>query len=372
MHLVTVDDLKLLEPRVRVVWSGSVSECQFEAPLFVTGSAAQQFAEEHHRSLSNPAPALYAIADAQVHRYGCVVWDDCVLGGEGWPGLPSFTAPAARLLGLAASEYFRNTTPAIKPRCVSGVALLLARPGDDIYGHWLIDIFPIVWLAIRSGMRPQYILQKDTPEYALQWLRASGTSDSSLIFYDPESDVLQVECLVVSPGLRRGNCLHEELREYRDWFEVLAAAQAPRKSRGNRRIFASRRSWTSPRRELLNRNMIEDRFRARGFELYEPESDPLAAQISMFRQARWLVGESGSALHNSIFCAPGSLIGVLGAAQRRPLIQSRLCKIFDQKIAYAVGEALLRAQSRDFRALAPYVIAPTIVDEFLDRLETAA
>lgn len=120
---------------------------------------------------------------------------------------------------------------------------------------------------------------------------------------------------------------------------------------------------------MLNRAPIEERFRAHGFHFYEPERDPFAIQMSMFREAPLIVGESGSALHNSMFCAPGSLIGVLGAAQRRPLIQSRLCKIFGQRIAYAMGDALVRPRTPDFTIVAPYVIAPEIVDEFLARLE---
>jgi capsular polysaccharide biosynthesis protein len=371
MRFIEVNALKSAGPRVRVLWSGSPSKCEFEAPLFIIGSAAQAFADQHRTALTNPAPALYAIADAEVHGFGSVSWDDCVLGGEGWPGLPSLTAPAARLFGLSAAEYFQNAAPPGKRRRIDGVALLLARPGDQIYGHWLIDIFPIAWLALRSGMRANYILPNDTPEYALRWLRAIAKSDSSFIFYDPMSEVLLVECLLISPGLRRGNCLHDEIREYRDWFEALVGVETHDEPATNRRIFVSRRSWTSPNRHLLNRITVEDRFRQHGFELYEPQHEPLPAQISAFRQARCVVGESGSGLHNSIFCAPGAVVGVLGPAQRRPLIQSRLCKIFGQKIAYAVGEALLRDASSEFRAVAPYVIAPAIIDEFLDRLQAA-
>jgi hypothetical protein len=372
MRFIDVDALKSAEPRVRVLWSGSASKCQFEAPLFVIGSAAQAFADQHRTSLTNPEPALYAIADAEVHGLGSVSWNDYILGGEGWPGLSSLTAPGPRFFGLSAAEYFQNAAPARKRRRVKGVALLLARPGDHIYGHWMIDIFPIVWLAtMRAGVQPNYILRNDTPEYALAWLRAVARSDSNFIFYDPKSEVLQVESLLISPGLRRGNCLHDEIREYGDWFATLAKAEAGQARGADHQLFVSRRNWSSPHRQLLNRVAIEERFRSRGFELYQPEGEPLSAQISMFRQARCVVGESGSGLHNSVFCAPGTVVGVLGAAQRRPLIQSRLCKIFGQKIAYAVGEALLRANSPELRAVAPYVIAPAVIDEFLDRLQAA-
>jgi hypothetical protein len=45
MHLVDVDDLKSLKPRVSVIWSGSSTECRLEAPLFamVSGTHAGEY-----------------------------------------------------------------------------------------------------------------------------------------------------------------------------------------------------------------------------------------------------------------------------------------------------------------------------------------
>lgn len=163
MRLIQVDQLELAEPRVRVLWKGTASDCQFEPPLFVSGSAAQEFAEQHRQSFTNAAPALYAITDAQVHGVGCVSWDECVVGGAGWPGLSTLTQAGPRLFGQSAAEYFQKTARTTKRRRVDDVAVLLARPGDNIYGHWLIDILPIVWLATRSGLRPKFILREGTP-----------------------------------------------------------------------------------------------------------------------------------------------------------------------------------------------------------------
>jgi hypothetical protein len=85
MHLIEVDDLKLLKPRVSVIWSSSSSECRLEAPLFAIGTRSQEFID-HHKSKSYailPAPAIYAIDDAEVHGLGAVCWDNVVLGGDG-------------------------------------------------------------------------------------------------------------------------------------------------------------------------------------------------------------------------------------------------------------------------------------------------
>jgi hypothetical protein len=44
MHLINVDDPKLLKPRVSVIWSSSSSECRLEAPFFamMSGDACRE------------------------------------------------------------------------------------------------------------------------------------------------------------------------------------------------------------------------------------------------------------------------------------------------------------------------------------------
>jgi glycosyl transferase family 61 len=373
MYLINLDDLKSLGPRVSVIWSGASTECRSEAPLFAIGSASQKFIDHHKNSHALlTAPAVYAIDGAEVHGLGAVCWDNLVLGGDGWPGLSSLTTPAPRFFGQSAKDYFQNVASGRRRRRIDGAALLLARPGDHIYGHWLIDIFPIVWLTIvRAGFRPKYILRDGSPEYAVSWLRATGASTSDIIFYDPKAEILEVERLLVAPGLRRGDFLHPAFKEYRDWFETVAGLRPTEPRGGDRRIYISRREWKSPNRQLLNRDTIEAQFLKRGFDVYQPEKEPLQRQIATFRQARLIAGEFGSGLHNNIFSGPGMIMGVLVGENRWSLHQSSLCVMFGQKIAYATGEAFLRPNFREFKTIAPYVIAPEVIDEFLNRLDAS-
>jgi hypothetical protein len=373
MHLVDVDDLKSLKPRVSVIWSGSSTECRLEAPLFAIGTRSQEFIDHHKRKnhAMLPAPAIYALDHAEVHGLGAVCWDNVVLGGDGCPGLSSLDTPAARFFGGSASHYFQNIARRRTRRQIEGVALLLARPGDHIYGHWLIDIFPLVWLAkVQAGLRVKYIVRNGVPDYAIAWLRAAEISSADIILYNPKAEILEVERLLVAPGLRRGDYVHATLKEYRDWFEAMAGLKPSEPRGGDRTIYISRKEWTSPHRQLVNRETIEGQFLKRGFEMYQPEKEPLQRQIATFRQSRLIVGESGSALHNNIFSSSETVVGVLASASRWSLIQSSLCAIFDQRIAYTMGEPFLRPNS-GFGALAPYVIAPEVIDQFLDRLNIA-
>ncbi len=378
MLLAEIDTLDSLQPQASVIWRGVPAECEIETPLFVIGSAPQRFGEQQgNKHAAIPAPAIYAIDRAEVHALGAVLCDKFLIGGDGWPGLSSLTAPAPRFLGQSATDYFQKAAAGRRRRRIEGTALLLARPGDQIYGHWLLDIFPIVWLSVVcAGLRVRYVLRKGNPEYAIAWLRAAGASTSDLIFYDSEAEILEVERLLVASGLRRGNFLHPEMKEYRDWFELTAGLESAEPRGGDRKICISRRDWGSPRfrefRKLLNREAVELRCLKRGFEIYQPEKQPLNQQIATFRQARLIVGESGSALHNSMFAGSEAVVGVLAAGNRVSLIQNSLCTLFGQKIACATGEPFQRPNFEAFAPVAPWIIAPEVVDQFLDRLETAA
>jgi hypothetical protein len=375
MLLTEIDQLDLLEPRASLIWRGLPAQCQVKAPLFAMGSAPLRVVQHHRDNHAElPSPAIYAIDNAEIHGLGAVLWDNFLLGGDGWPGLPSLTIPAPRFLGQSASDYFQNAASARSRRRIEGVAVLLARPGDHIYGHWLLDIFPIVWLTtVRAGLRARYILRNGTPGYAIAWLQAAGASTSDFIFYNPKAEILEVERLLVVSTLRRGNFLHPEIKEYRDWFEVMAGLVSTEPRGGNRNICVSRKDCAPPRfrefRQLLNRKAVEAQLPKRGFELYQPEREPLNRQIATFRQARLIVGESGSGLHNSMFAGSEAVVGVLMAANRLSLIQASLCTLFGQNIAYATGEPLQRPGFEAFAPVAPYVIAPEVIEQFLDRLE---
>jgi hypothetical protein len=377
MLLAEIDKLDLLGPQASVVWRGLPAHCEIKAPSFAIGSGSQRFVEHHRNNhAALPAPAIYAIDDAEIHGLGAVLCDKFLLGGDGWPGLSSLTAPAPRFLGQSAAHYFQNVASGRRRRQIEGSALLLARPGDNIYGHWLLDIFPLVWLTmVCAGLRVRYILRTTPPEYAIAWLQATGASTADFIFYDPEAEILEVERLLVASNLRRGNFLHPEIKKYRDWFEAVAGLESTELRGGDRKICISRRDWAPPRfrefRQLLNREAVEARCLKHGFEIYQPEKQPLYQQIATFRQARLIVGESGSALHNSMFAGSEAVVGVMVAANRLSLIQGSLCTLFGQKIAYATGEPLLRPNYFEtFAPVAPYVIAPEVIDQFLDRLET--
>ena len=58
--------------------------------------------------------------------------------------------------------------------------------------------------------------------------------------------------------------------------------------------------------------VAETLFERHGFTVIRPERLSFAQQIALMRSAEILAGYSGSQLHNSIFCKPGTLVINLG------------------------------------------------------------
>src|SRR5438128_4830679 len=183
MFLIEIDELATFGSGVDTIWQGVGMDARHEPPLFVIGSEADQFVDRHKsRSFKLAPPALYAVANANLHGLGVVQRDDWVVGGDGWPGLASLTTTSSRLFWNSADCYFDRVAPGLTRRRINGVALLLAHPGDNIYGHWLIDLFPLVWLTrVLAGLEVKYIVRANTPAYAMRWLEASGASKSDII-----------------------------------------------------------------------------------------------------------------------------------------------------------------------------------------------
>ena len=73
-------------------------------------------------------------------------------------------------------------------------------------------------------------------------------------------------------------------------------------------IYVKRKESTSSGRQLDNEHILEEKLVSLGFKPIYPEDYSFMKQISIFYNAKIVVGASGSALLNSIFCKKSSHI----------------------------------------------------------------
>lgn len=280
-----------------------------------------------------PAAVLSTNHAVLTNRGGVTLANGCQLQG----------AALATSVDVAALRFFPTSRV---EDCDVSEAVLLAQPGDQVFGHQLLDLIPRVLTARR-------ILSSSVP-FLISWVAADsfsallaqfGLRDASLLPLPPDPNTaVHVGQLYLVTGARQDYKLDgERLQEMLD--------SMPRASdttfRGD--LFLSRAHLAEPQignRPLLNRADVERSFQREGYRLVYPEEHSFAEMGQLVQGTRYLAGEDGSALHNVLW-RPRRLV-CLGHAQSAVNLHLRLCDALGVEYVYLGGETATFAQETSF------------------------
>jgi len=267
---------------IETLWQGNAALRVRPAPSFIFGPGKERLNHDEARDpITVPPYAVWGFHDALVCGHGLVTVGDAILGGHRFPGVVGLEQASPRALGQAPGAFLASQDQATA-RTVRGDVVLLCRPGDNIYGHWLIDIFPALWAAVTLARLPKVkvLVNKNTPQYVLSWLEAAGIERERIVPHDPGGTPIRVERLIYAPSPRWRDFFDDGFRSFRDWFASLFAdasrnTVAPMET-SSRRLFISRSGTNSPYRNLVNREWVENSFSKAGFTIYRPETQTLS------------------------------------------------------------------------------------------------
>ncbi|HET9147264.1 MAG TPA: glycosyltransferase 61 family protein [Acetobacteraceae bacterium] len=215
-------------------------------------------------------------------------------------------------------------------------ALVFHGWGVRVYGHFLIEMLPKLLLAKRfpnlfSGLLP--VLDRQMPE----WFRAIlasqfGIGEAEAIWFDSAQEQLHLERAVLLPHLLRPGGFHPAARTLFADFAAIAQEAPPASAE---RLFVARgehENSAAPRRRLVNEaELAEIAASEFGFLPVYPEQLLFPRQIGLFAQARIILGQTGSAMHNALFSPSGAIIGQIRFAAPD---QSYIAALNGQRIAY--------------------------------------
>lgn len=226
---------------------------------------------------------------------------------------------------LRQPEFYDNplTRPRTNQVVIEEPALLVFGPGSSIYGHWLLDFMPRIYIAqeLLGSALDDFVLPlpADTPEWVVRMIHTfCGIGPDRFRHYSRFDDLLVCRraCLpsYAHGGVRGDYVLHPLMRTLYDRFGN------PGATRMKRRICLSRRDqerhtygkW----RIFENRQMLEDMAVARGFEIVRPETLGFPEQVELLRSASCILGEHGSGMHAAVFADPGTIVATIGAWNR--------------------------------------------------------
>jgi hypothetical protein len=332
----------------------------------------------------------HAIADTRPVRNGIVVLENvtifsdagmllkrdhrvCLIGAEvNWVlafaiwSLNAYCTPAENLRWVEFPGRFRISiaAPAIEAR----PGVLMSSPGHLIYGHWILDYAPRLLLAMlgERGERPVFYFHQ-IPAWATPFLAAFGVTDE-MVRLLPRRPFIHFPFVTMPSGARDtyrlGRRLHATawsmLKRFMERQPIGGRDRARLPTAA--RIFVTRHGWTS-NRAVANIDRLEELAAARGYVAVEPSTFAVPAQARIFRQARIVIGEDGSALHNIVFAEPGCVLGVINTSSRPNLWHLGICEVLGHRLSY-----LTASPGADGREIADEAAFAALID----RLEAIA
>lgn len=230
------------------------------------------------------------------------VWRHSVLGQYGDPHFLTTHAVEERISDDGKADYLFYEHLLHKAPIIEGPYLITSHYASHNYGHFMLDMVPLIQLGMTLGLRmasrPLLDWQK-----AIYW--RVGINPSSVSIFS-EHAVFLKEVFVSNRHNAEGTyAASPNLRE------VFAAIlqNVPQPTLGKplrRRIFLSRGVARS--RRLRNRAELEKMLRHEGFEIVQPETLSFDEQAILFSQADIIVSEFGALMANVVFCRPETKI----------------------------------------------------------------
>ena len=244
-------------------------------------------------------------------------------------------------IGLAdvSREWHLQTRESLPHRAeliIDEPCIAFVGPGHKVYGHWLMDFLPRLYVAKQllgdAFTTFSLLLPSDTPAFAIQLCLYLIGPDLRFRYYDVNNQRVAVKrlCIPSYPFSRT----HDYNSVAKNFFNGMR----PRVT-GARKICISRKRMehqsTGTAKSFPERDVFEALAILHGYEMVYPEQLQLHDQINLFASARVVVGEFGSALHNSIFCGPKTVVGATGFFSDAQL---RLSSILDHVNVYVPQE----------------------------------
>jgi capsular polysaccharide biosynthesis protein len=231
-------------------------------------------------------------------------------------------------------------------RRVDGDCAMIYGPGYKIFGHWLVDFLPQIYLLQQAGYdvtQLMFLFPSDLPVFALELLELAGISRNNIVQFLVDTESVLCERLLIPTTCHNGLMFARLFRDGMAWLrqQIEAHSGSFHQNQSLERIFISRAHAHAGNRTLTNRADIEAMAVADGFVLVYPEELPLFRQFAVFAGAHRIIGEYGSALHSAMFSQAGTVICALRGDGVHPgFAQSGIATALGHHTGYVIGPNL--------------------------------
>jgi capsular polysaccharide biosynthesis protein len=269
---------------------------------------------------------FFATADNHVVRESITHW--C---GEALQGKELFGSLRRRTGGrFAAIDQPSEMT-------IAGLCVFATSYYEENYFHWHHDILPAVMFAQQLlGGTPFKVIVGKRTDYTEKSLQSFGIPPERVVYLQPGKTVTVERLVFLSVGFSASpGSIHPQIRDvFRNVKEGLLRERSSEAPAG--KLFVSR--GASQRRLLVNRGELEQRFRARGFDIVDPGVLSYEEQIRIFDEAAIVVGEHGAGITNIGFCRSGVLLVEMFHPDYHDMCYRSLAAVMGVRHAIFAGE----------------------------------
>jgi capsular polysaccharide biosynthesis protein len=191
--------------------------------------------------------------------------------------------------------------------------LLVANSEKPNYGHWLLDIAPLIDLGARHAMP---MLSWTLKPWQRALIARLDVPDGFIREIRPQP--LRLDHAIVS-NRHSGGASQNAHPQHRQVFGRILAnvRKAARPVESPRRVLIVRSLANS--RNIINRGEMVEALKRLGFAAVQPEKLSFDEQVLTFANAEIVVCEFGAAMTNIVFCAPGAkVVEIIAEGQHDP------------------------------------------------------
>ncbi len=299
-------------------------------PEFIFGPLGSPLARQMYGQTTLRATGCFVLRDAAAGPTGVAIKD----GHAFWSDSLNHHRPYVQTV------VQRLNAGQIPVRDVEGPLVAFLGPSFEVYGHFLVDYLPKLWLLKACGFTfdsLRFLVPMKPPHWVRDILEAVGIAQAQFVPHFFGNEVIRTDRLIVPTTLRTYERLSASFGPATRFWVDRVRSNVPTHPGLGPRIFIARPAGST--RRTTNRAAIQAAAERAAFSVVRPELLGLAEQAAVFAAATHVAGEYGSGLHNVVFSPPGTVTCALRGTLRDPgTIQSSLTAALGQRVGYVLGD----------------------------------